>query len=216
MWCSIFIFFLLSMVICVLLFSYYSLYKKNKEIIKNFYFDELTKLHNKKYLKDKIEEQAEYYHVIVADIDKFKNINDTYGHLTGDRVLRFFAKSLQNDLKPAPTHLIRYGGEEFILFYDNQKYSDIEVVGFVNDFRKELANKKIQIDKNLIDNENLYKIKDSIPIINITASFGVTTNLQITTLEEKIKIADGKLYEAKNKGRNTVCSEIGIFNDKNK
>lgn len=203
--CILTIILLFILIFSGLLFAYYNIYKENEKIAKEFYYDELTTLNNKKYMVDKLTNISEYYHVAIADIDKFKSINDTYGHLTGDHILRFFAKTLSTKLKPKASHLVRYGGEEFIIFYDNQKYSEKEVIGFIDEYRENLSNMDIQLDTEIIDAENLYKIKESMPTIKISSSFGLCTDYKLKNLQEKIKYADAKLYEAKNTGRNKLC-----------
>jgi len=206
MLCSIIItLLLLSIIISLLYYSYYQ-YKKIEQIQKEFYFDELTKIYNRKFMNDKLKDIAKYYYVITADIDKFKNVNDTYGHLTGDRILRFFAKSLKNEMIPAADYIIRYGGEEFTLFFDKNKYKGKEVLSIIESFRENLSNKQIQLDPTIIDKELLYKIQEERPSIKITASFGVCLDENLETLEQKIKYSDEKLYQAKELGRNCVVS----------
>lgn len=192
----------LSLIVILLLFSYFITLKEIKRLKLDFYIDELTKMKNKRYLKEKIEKYYSHYDLVIADIDYFKKINDTYGHLTGDHILRYFSKALLTELRIKPTHLVRYGGEEFILFYDKNKYNEDQIFDSIDEFRDDLSKKQIQLEVDLIEGEAKNKFKDSMPTINITSSFGLCCS-DTENLEEKIAIADNNLYIAK-KDRNKV------------
>ncbi len=152
------------------------------------YIDPLTSTYNRYYLS-KTEKNIvlDNYVVAMLDIDHFKSINDTYGHSTGDIVLQYFVKRIQNKLKKGDT-LIRYGGEEFVLLLYKR---DLETT-------KKILNRM----KEAIGNHPM-SIKGS--LINVTSSFGVNTQPELSkNLLEAIQVADEQLYKAKNNGRNRV------------
>ena len=117
------------------------------------------------------------------DIDHFKLINDTYGHLTGDTVLKEFTNFCKNNIRKTDT-FARWGGEEFVILMSETNIKEA----------KEMC------EKLRIGIENL-KIDD---LPNITASFGLTQMLSNDTQENFFKRADKALYVAKNSGRNRV------------
>jgi len=188
------IFLFLSLVLVVfLIFSYSQLYL-NYKIEKKGLIDPLTLSYNRLYLntlKNKI--NLAKYELCMVDIDYFKKINDTYGHSTGDIVLKSFSKRILNQIKKDDI-LIRYGGEEFLLLI---KKRDEETSSCIipERIRQVLENSPIAVDDK---------------IIYVTASFGVNNKPnQSPSLNEAIKIADEQLYKAKNTGRNkVVCTHI--------
>jgi two-component system cell cycle response regulator len=123
---------------------------------------------------------------IMADIDHFKNINDTFGHLVGDAVLREAAQRLGGALR-AYDSVGRYGGEEFLIVAPS-----CDVAGGA-----ELAERlrKSMCEKSIIAGS------DS---ISATMSFGVATSCEIRQINDLLRIADEALYTAKDKGRNVV------------
>lgn len=151
------------------LFAYMYLYKKYRHLSLT---DGLTQLNNKRYLNRNIKK---YSNIIIFDIDYFKKINDTYGHLAGDYVLKETAK-IAKEIIGNKGKVCRYGGEEFVI----------------------LLNKKIdakllsEIIRDTIE-KNVFKFEDL--EIKFTVSIGISDNL------EK---ADENLYKAKNSGRNKV------------
>ena len=161
-------------------------YKKEIEILKKqvefykreAYIDTLTKLNNRRALKD----IGGYNFVIMGDIDHFKEINDKYGHVFGDRILVEISEILKQYI--ADSDLVcRYGGEEFIIFLKNN-----------NDY---YAYCKALLLKQKI--EELSKKYG----FSITMSFGVS-NLYGKTMNKAIEEADFAMYESKKNGRNTV------------
>ncbi|MFC2491744.1 MAG: GGDEF domain-containing protein, partial [Campylobacter curvus] len=122
----------------------------------------------------------------MIDIDHFKNINDTYGHDGGDKVLQFLAKKLVDDTKGNDI-VARFGGEEFCVVLKN--ISQEEAVKFFVNLRAKIANSKISLKKN---------------VINFTVSIGVVFNRSDYRLDELLELADEALYIAKESGRNRV------------
>ena len=125
----------------------------------------------------------------IFDIDKFKNINDTRGHLEGDRVLKLVATTIQSHMDRRHI-LVRYGGDEFILI--GLHYNIESMAEFVNDLRMELE-VKLEGD---------------------TMSFGVSGwHGEQDSLNEMIERADKALYISKERGRNQVHTELDVQAD---
>jgi len=89
------------------------------------YHDELTKLYNRRWLLEKYTKDGEFQNdgiLVFLDLDKFKHINDNFGHIVGDKVLEFFGKVI-NDCEDNSKIGIRYAGDEFIIIFE---YTNIE------------------------------------------------------------------------------------------
>ncbi|MBQ0099622.1 MAG: GGDEF domain-containing protein [Firmicutes bacterium] len=152
--------------------------------------DQLTQVYNRTGLFEKMhtrnsKKPYQKVGVIILDIDFFKKVNDTYGHLIGDKVLVDFANILTNNLKAT---VCRWGGEEFAMIYydDNVKCADLET----------LLQKIRDYDFNYDEVKNL----------KITASMGVyeTTDQDLRNFDKWVQKADSSLYKAKVTGRNKV------------
>ncbi len=131
--------------------------------------------------------------VIMIDIDKFKQINDTYGHNMGDRVLISFTDCIKQHINSEDI-FGRLGGEEFAIVLNNDRLED--------------AIKKAEKLRSEIEKIQIY-IKDD--IISITASFGITDIKNMKSIDEMIQKADSHLYSAKNSGRNRVRSRLNLI-----
>jgi diguanylate cyclase len=160
--------------------------------------DELTGLFNRRALFNRIVEEhsrAERYQdtfsLLIFDIDDFKNINDTYGHLAGDAILRKMANFLKGNLRTSD-FLGRFGGEEFIAVLPSTKLEKARMVG--EKLRRLLARKVFE------DNSGQLRIK-------VTVSIGVSQYHPGDSVDDTIKRADDALYLAKNNGKNVVFSE---------
>lgn len=124
--------------------------------------------------------------VVIADIDRFKSINDNYGHSAGDKTLKIIAQTLYTNLRETD-FIARYGGEEFILLFPKTTLSELEQP--LNSLREKVA--KIP-----------FKFKNiKVPI---TISIGATQLINNDTPLSAIDRADKALYEAKHTGRNKV------------
>jgi diguanylate cyclase (GGDEF)-like protein len=151
--------------------------------------DSLTGLYVRRYFIVKLQEEihrAERYNkplsVVMVDLDRFKKINDTYGHDAGDRALKTISQFFQKNIRDIDA-IGRYGGEEFVMLIpDADKKA---AFCLAERLRKELAK---------------VKLEDLPPI---TISLGIATYPSDgTDIEELIKKADAAMYEAKRKGRN--------------
>ena len=132
---------------------------------------------------------------ILIDIDDFKKINDTYGHLHGDRVLRDVAKSIEKTIRKTD-EVGRYGGEEFLVILPNTDISQISAVA--EKIRKNIADMFIEFDD---------------IACNITVSLGCadmkTGSPQ--TEDELLHNSDVSLYKAKDLGKNKAVLFDEIF-----
>lgn len=158
--------------------------------------DQLTGLNNRMYFNKKFNEEWQRCHrsevplsILLMDLDKFKNINDTYGHIVGDMCLKEVADTLKSGIKRLTDTLARYGGEEFAIILPD---TDLEPS---KDVAKKLVNAVREI-------EFSWEGK-SIPI---TCSIGLAHTLPDESMEREsiIKKADEALYQAKEQGRDRV------------
>ena len=127
--------------------------------------------------------------LIMVDIDRFKRINDAFGHVVGDTLLKLVAELLTRNLK-GMDKVARYGGEEFGILLPNTRIADAAVVA--NNVRKELERKRWVVGRNGQE------------LGAVTASFGVAQFDADESRDEFVARADSALYRAKHLGRNRV------------
>lgn len=169
----------------------------HEEIYRLTIIDGLTEIHNKRYLMEFLDRELARssrhnrpLSLIMMDIDRFKNINDQFGHLGGDFVLRELAVRIKGNIRKEEL-FARYGGEEF--------------AGVLPE---------TPLDGALIVAERILKVVNQTPFVFEEKSFDVTISAGVVTTQgegditplELIRRSDEKLYEAKNAGRNRVCS----------
>lgn len=130
------------------------------------------------------------YAVVLADIDHFKNLNDTHGHDVGDRALRVMAHAMRNSVRPEDI-ICRYGGEEFALVLPN--CDERQAAEIIMRIREDVAL--------AVDGAGLPKF---------TTSFGVASSFAGSELAEQLRAADMALYEAKERGRDRVEFATGL------
>ncbi|MFB2644249.1 diguanylate cyclase [Shewanella bicestrii] len=165
--------------------------------------DSLTNLYNRRYtekqflhIQDLCERGQDAIAVVLLDLDFFKKVNDTYGHLAGDECLRVMAEVLSSHFKRDVDLLCRYGGEEFVLILP--MCNTLKVEQYLNDFREKLASVVITNPANQVT----FSVTVSIGAIIADAAYS-------STLEVWLKLADENLYKAKEQGRNcVVCTLI--------
>jgi len=153
------------------------------------YLDPLTEVFNRRYLNDVLlNKLAREYQLIIIDIDHFKRVNDTYGHITGDVVLKTVAKLMQ-ELMRSDDLLIRFGGEEFLVYTTG--LNEAKIFELAERLRLHIAQTPIHYGD---------------ITCNITISLGVNAAAQNSdSFKDMLKLADKALYRAKEQGRNRVC-----------
>ena len=161
-------------------------------LVKDAKIDYLTKLPNRSYIYWKYGELTQKYDnasVVVADIDHFKQINDSYGHTTGDKVLKTIADKMNDNLRQIDL-IARWGGEEFLMILPDTSIE--QACEITERIRQGIA---------LISFDSVGH-KQS---FNTTISFGIShTLLEKNTLDKVITEADKALYMAKANGRNQL------------
>lgn len=160
--------------------------------------DALTGLYNRRYLEETLgrelilaERHGYPVSVIMSDLDYFKTVNDHYGHLGGDEVLRAFGKLMQRHARGSDTYC-RYGGEEFLLVLPQMTKGGA-----------------VERAEQLRSAVTAAPIPYGTALIAVTASFGVATfPSDGRTSDELIAVADSALYAAKAAGRNRVKTRV--------
>lgn len=175
-----------------LLFKNKQIEKMNKHLERISVRDPLTDIYNRRKLNEVLKtvykeasQKKMTYAIILLDVDKFKLINDNYGHKTGDNVLKEISQILTRNIKE-PNIVGRWGGEEFMIICPNTHLKEA-----------------IQLSEELritINSHDFYLVDP------ITASFGVSIYSEDDSIEDSIQKADKALYCAKNRGRNTVVN----------
>lgn len=168
---------------------------------KNEMLDPLTRIPNRRHLEafltehlEKAQNGSTTLSVVLADIDHFKRVNDEFGHLIGDEVLKYFANLMTRHIRGTDLSA-RYGGEEFALvFLDTDADTTMQIV---ERMRAEMEKARLMVTEN------------KQPLGTITASFGVAEYRPGDDWTSLIKRADISLYAAKNGGRNRI-----ILNEK--
>ncbi len=155
--------------------------------------DQLTNINNRRYLfeaGDMIYENGmrtgDYPVVAMADIDKFKQVNDRYGHPVGDIVIKKVAETLQSNIRKSD-FISRYGGEEFCIVCRNMDKNEI-----------------LRVFDNLREKVAALEFEAAEEQFQVTVSMGICTEPAGSFLS-MINKADESLYKAKNSGRNRVC-----------
>ncbi len=161
--------------------------------------DPLTRASTRKYFDERLDSEIAYAKrhktalaVMMIDVDHFKVVNDTYGHATGDVVLRRVAQELQNVIRIEDT-LARYGGEEFVVLVRGIKQRN--VVHFAERIRRAVEKLDIRADGRQV---------------GVTVSLGIAMLADCGEDEAATKkiltLADERLYRAKRAGRNRTCA----------
>jgi diguanylate cyclase (GGDEF)-like protein len=167
--------------------------KLNRQINDIAIHDKLTGLYNRHFIVDQLERQHGSFvrygnacSIVMIDIDKFKQVNDRYGHIVGDKVLVAFSRLVESTVRQGDL-VGRYGGEEFLLVLPMTGLA--AALQLAQRIRTSLA------DKPLLDQ----------PVMHVvTASFGVAQIESGESIDDWILRVDQALYSAKERGRNCV------------
>ena len=161
--------------------------------------DDVTAVGNRRFFDACFAEEVERarragddFCLALADIDKFKRVNDRFGHLVGDRLLRLFANILVQNVR-GQDKIARFGGEEFALMFPGARL--VDAVSVVERIRRILESKQWSIEPS---GERVGKV---------TASFGVAKLRANESGDDLLRRVDQCLYEAKNQGRNRVVAD---------
>ncbi|MEW4526322.1 GGDEF domain-containing protein [Maioricimonas sp. JC845] len=171
--------------------------KRVAELTRQSSIDPLTSVFNRAYFSRRIGEeiavasiQSESIGLLIADVDRFKQVNDTYGHLMGDAVLREVAQTLQNTIR-GNDFVARFGGEEFVVLVRSADLDGLVALG--ERLREAVASTQIEFDGLTIS-----------VTISVGGALGLPTDRPHRFEESLFASADASLYSAKNSGRNRV------------
>lgn len=159
--------------------------------------DGLTRIYNKRYFMELLSKEYEYNRrnqtglsIVMFDLDHFKEVNDSYGHVAGDQVLRELAQLVETEARGYDS-FARYGGEEFVFLMRGAPLD--AAVGLAERVRCSIEGHE-------------FKFEDK--ALKVTASLGVSYwagGDDVACPEQIVEMVDKHLYEAKNGGRNRIC-----------
>ncbi|MEX0604393.1 MAG: EAL domain-containing protein [Marinobacter sp.] len=178
--------------------------KAREELYKKASFDDLTQLPNRRLMEAELSSRLKESDrmmrpmaVVFIDLDNFKLINDTLGHHYGDKLLKAVAKSLKAEIRSNDL-LSRFGGDEFVLLL-----FDFAGVERIHELLRRLISR---LDQGFVLDGDCYQV---------TASFGISLFPDDgTTAGELMGNADAAMYQAKEKGKNTICFYSSDINDR--
>ncbi|MBS0536407.1 MAG: GGDEF domain-containing protein [Proteobacteria bacterium] len=164
--------------------------------------DELTGVSNRRHFDDFLERHiakpgADPTSLVFADVDHFKKVNDQYGHLVGDQVLRLIATTIRHSVREAD-FVARLGGEEFVIVLPGAPLSVAKALA--ENIRVSVAAK------------SLVRRSTGERLGNVTLSLGVATYRSGMSARDILKRSDECLYSAKDRGRNCVVTEADMPN----
>ena len=169
-----------------------ALQKQKVELTKASNTDALSKLYNRRFLHTEFIEQVQCAYepdrkmsLIMVDLDRFKEINDNYGHLEGDKLIKHMARIISDEIR-ANDYAFRYGGEEYLIVLD----ADINIaLGVAERIRTRYETSSYEVEGVRISK---------------STSVGIVEYMPHENFEEALEIADKALYRAKKAGRNQV------------
>ena len=166
------------------------------------YLDELTGLPSRRAFNEALRLSRGSCTIAMCDVDLFKNLNDTYGHDTGDQVLTMIAGRLSN--VRGGGKVFRHGGEEFAILFRKRKARDVHPV--VESLREAIAESDFLVRESRQSTGENSRSHGIGKALKITISIGFADRSeQLPTPDLVLKAADEALYRAKESGRNCVC-----------
>lgn len=190
--------FVISIILVIMILMLSAIKKQmiatNTQLLKTAQTDELSEAFNARYLNKKLLEMEQSYEendidfcLAILDIDDFKTINDTYGHMYGDIMIKELADSVRKTIDEKTVQLCRYGGDEFVLiFFDDDRQAAIQTCENV---RKNIQSEPVSDKK-----------------IHATISMGVCRRSELRSGEDILCKIDGLLYQSKKSGKNKVSA----------
>jgi len=164
-----------------------------EELQKQSNIDPMTKLYNRKALKNDLEllhkisqDKNINICIMMVDIDDFKQINETYGHLAGDKVLILLSRLIKSAIRETDK-AYRYGGEEILIIFNRTKIEDAKFVA-----------------ERILNTVRTNKIIYKGDVIKMTLSIGLTTYKPGDTPQKLLERTDSAIYEAKNRGKDRL------------
>lgn len=161
-----------------------------RKLRKSSYDDVLTGLYNRRYFYQKLSHTKRIrfpVSLLMIDIDDFKGINDNYGHITGDIVLKQFADILKENVSVSDT-VVRWGGEEFAVILPETHLNKAYLIG--------------DRIRGIVEN---YQFGSEVTTCKVTVSIGITSTETEIDMDEFVKIADKALYKAKETKNLVMC-----------
>ncbi len=169
-------------------------------------YDSLSGLYNSRAIKNELERVFSRFQrkkeinttIVLCDIDFFKRVNDTYGHIQGDMVLSEIGEIFSATIRKNFDLVGRYGGEEFLLIFEGA--DETKTFKIIERLRKRIEKhpfKRVETDSDCLEDRH----------INVTMSFGISCfakDSQSESINNALSRADAALYESKKKGRNRV------------
>lgn len=157
---------------------------------KELFSDPLTSAYNRKWFSDYYLENDMFKNdgfISFIDLNKFKIINDQYGHIIGDQVLKYLVKFLQKELNYPGVDVVRYAGDEFIILFDKEKTSLLNVNKIMRDAQTKLSEQKLKSSK----------IKE----LKFSFSYGLSSFKKDQNVEHILEIVDELMYKNKEENR---------------
>ena len=169
----------------------------HEEIYRLTIIDGLTEIYNKRYLIEFLDRElarsgryARPLSLVMIDIDRFRSVNESLGHLGGDFTLRELSARIKGNIRKEEL-FARYGGEEFVVVLPETNRDGAVALG--------------ERLRQVIDGQP-FRYEDKTYDVTISLGVAITAGDESMTPTNLLRLADGKLYQAKNEGRNRVCS----------
>ncbi|HFQ5370251.1 TPA: GGDEF domain-containing protein [Vibrio vulnificus] len=175
------------------------------------FIDVLTQLPSRRALEMDVKHLGRRFSIAMIDVDHFKKFNDTYGHHTGDDVLKLVGSRLL--LIKGGAKVYRYGGEEFTVVFKGK--TSKEVQGYLDDIREDIANYDLVLRNDTTRPNKASEGKkrrgtqeNKMNTVNVTVSIGVSDSRSSKDPDTIRSLADEALYKAKKAGRNQVMTKV--------